>query len=300
MEEFGYETRLTDGPMKRAQLRAFRNLRRVGFVEQALAARYSWRTERHLEALPSVDDSCRAILAALEGEGIARASADALPFASREGMAQLQSFAASLRTRAPTVASSVHVPRREIMERPDAFRIGLDARLLSLAENYLGLPVRYLGMDIKREVADSKENGIRLWHRDIEDHRMLKVIVYLSDVDEGAGPFEWLSQRDTHAAVAALRLVWGDVLTTKDLEVVIPPTRWRKAMGPKHSVHFFDPARLLHRASPPTKRDRYSVTYSYSTRRPYLEYPHVTEFNRKFVARWASLLEPEQRAALVE
>ncbi|MBX3258465.1 MAG: hypothetical protein KIS78_31035 [Labilithrix sp.] len=291
---------MTDGPVKRAQLRVFRNLRRVGLVEAALSARYSRRTERHVDALPGVDGSCRDVLEVLKDEGLARSSAAALPFVSREGMTQLRSFAESLKDRAATTASSVHVPRHEIMERPDAFRIGLDARLLSLVENYLGVPVRYLGMDVKREMADAKENGIRLWHRDIEDHRMLKFIVYLSDVDDGAGPFEWLSRRDTDAVVDALRLVWGDVLTTKELGAVVPAVRRQRAVGARDTVHFFDPARILHRASPPTSRDRYSVTYSYATRRPYVEYPHVTDFNRKFVARWASLLGPAQRAALVE
>ncbi|MBX3212783.1 MAG: hypothetical protein KF850_12165 [Labilithrix sp.] len=285
--------------MKRVQLRVFRNLRRVGLVEAALSARYSLRTARHIDELPGVDGACRDILAVLNDEALARSSAADLPFLAR-AMPQLRSLADSLKERGPSNGSSIHVPRREIMERPDAFWVGLDERLLSLVENYLGVPARYLGMDVKREMADAKESGIRLWHRDIEDHRMLKFIVYLSDVDDGAGPFEWVSRRDTDEVVDALRLVWGDVVTTKELDAVVPAARRRRAVGACDTVHFFDPARILHRASPPTSRDRYSVTYSYATRRPYVEYPHVTDFNRKFVARWASRLGPAQTAALVE
>ena len=49
------------------------------------------------------------------------------------------------------------------------------------------------GVSVKREIANGLMEGpARVFHRDPEDERVLKIIVYLSDVDEGAGPFQCL------------------------------------------------------------------------------------------------------------
>lgn len=299
MEQFGYETKAADGTVERTRLRLFRQLRRASLVERALEQRYKLRVGHYFEQLPSLEDSYARILSTLKVSCFARSVAAALPPLSPEVQKQLDAHAHALRAREPVGTSSLHAPRLASLEDPTIFRVGLEEGILSFVENYLGVPARYLGVDIKREIADAKENGIRVWHRDIEDHRMLKFIVYLSDVDEAAGPFEYLSLADTDIAKASLHQVWGDVLTAQVLESVVPATRHHRAVGARHSVIFFDPSRLLHRASPPTTRDRYSATFSFATRQPYLEYPHVTAFNRQFVNRWSSTLSPTQRAALL-
>ena len=82
--------------------------------------------------------------------------------------------------------------------RPHPLPWGLSDHLLDLAECHIGLPVRYLGMEVKRELVQSaagrNHEVVRRWHLDHEDRRILKVIVYLSDVDAGAGPFGYIHQ----------------------------------------------------------------------------------------------------------
>ena len=52
----------------------------------------------------------------------------------------------------------------------------------------MGLPVRYFGVAMKREIANGVIEGPRSFHIDPEDENVLKIIVYLNDVDAGTGP----------------------------------------------------------------------------------------------------------------
>jgi hypothetical protein len=53
------------------------------------------------------------------------------------------------------------------------------------------------------------------WHRDPEDHHVVKMFVYFSDVDEDAGPFEYVAgsavraPKIRHGLVGSLRLPWN-------------------------------------------------------------------------------------------
>jgi len=79
----------------------------------------------------------------------------------------------------------------------------------------------------------------QLWHRDQDDlHYILKVFVYLSDVDDGAGPFMYAA--GTHFKKKLLReptcfLEDGYVTRSDDTQMaeVIPPKRWIKCVGAK-------------------------------------------------------------------
>ena len=43
----------------------------------------------------------------------------------------------------------------------------------------------------------------QLWHRDFDDKHLLKAFLYLRDVDEGAGPFEYISESQPEAGSTA-------------------------------------------------------------------------------------------------
>ncbi len=49
---------------------------------------------------------------------------------------------------------------------------------LRLADSYVGLPVRDLGVEFKKERVDGNTDYFRRWHMDIEDRRMMKMIIY--------------------------------------------------------------------------------------------------------------------------
>jgi hypothetical protein len=74
--------------------------------------------------------------------------------------------------------------------------LGLDPRMLDLANTYLGLWSKLEYVDLwytpAADAADRKAS--QRWHRDFNDRLLLKAFLYLSDVDEQAGPFEYVPE----------------------------------------------------------------------------------------------------------
>ena len=155
----------------------------------------------------------------------------------------------------------------QLLEDPVVWRWGLDERLLDIVENYIGLPVRYYGANVRREVADGTLADTRQWHVDIEDQRMMKILIWLDDVAEDGGPFEYVSLPHTRQAVRSLRYVSGFV-GDAEMAGVVDRDNWRTATGPRWTAVVCDTAAVFHRAQPPVGRDRYSVTFSWTSRSP--------------------------------
>ena len=75
-----------------------------------------------------------------------------------------------------------------LLAEPEPYLFALSEPLLDLVEAYIGLPVGYFGVSVKREIANGVLEGTRNFHRDPEDENVLKIIIYLNDVDAGTGP----------------------------------------------------------------------------------------------------------------
>ncbi|NUL45081.1 hypothetical protein F7P69_07720 [Cellulosimicrobium funkei] len=144
---------------------------------------------------------------------------------------------------------------------------GLQDRVLDIVENYLGVPARYYGADVRREVSNSQTVGVRRWHRDAEDRRTVKILVWLNDVGEQGGPYSYNSLAETLYAVERLHYVAGFVDNARVADMV-PAGAVTAATGPKWTAVLADNCRLLHRATPPIARDRFSVTFTWSSRTP--------------------------------
>ena len=83
----------------------------------------------------------------------------------------------------------IHASDEIIMENSDILKFGLSERILAIAENYFGLPPMFLGVVIRRDIANNKQLATRYWHKDGEDTRIIKMIVYIEDVGTNDGPF---------------------------------------------------------------------------------------------------------------
>jgi hypothetical protein len=176
-----------------------------------------------------------------------------------------------------------------LLAEPWPFLFLLSEPLLGLAERYMRLPVRYFGLAVKREIANGELKGTRGFHTDPEDENVLKLIVYLNDVDAGTGPFQCISAPDS-AKVARAR--------GTGLERIVPPSNWITCLGPRLTANVCDTARCLHRASPPITTDRYSITFSYVSERPYLAWARDLTRQQQFRERWGTLLNARQTMAL--
>jgi hypothetical protein len=178
-----------------------------------------------------------------------------------------------------------------LLADPEPYLFTLSEPLLDLAEQYMGLPVRYFGVSVKREIANGELVGTRYLHKDPEDENVLKIIVYLNDVDVRTGPFQCLSAPDS-ARVGKAR--------DAELERIVPPSNWVTCLGPRLTANVCDTARCLHRASPPVTTDRYSITFSYVSERPYLVWGSDLARQQEFRERWGSLLSARQAMALAQ
>lgn len=277
-----------------------RRLRQVSYVEDFLQLGHRLARANHVEKLPWLDGPLRGVYQQLSETGLAQLPLDALGLPLDETLRAAEGHVETLRRR-PSVPGTTFAltPDADLLAQPEPFLFGLSRPLLDLAERYLGLPVDYLGVNIKREFANGLSEGTRLWHADPEDERMLKIIVYLSDVDAGAGPFAAIDARRSAEAKKRLRYPWGSTCTPEALERVVPTGEWRTFVGPRLTAVFCDTARCLHRASPPTTVDRYSMTFSYLSREAYFCFASGRTLQRAFVERWDRRLDAHQRACLV-
>ena len=143
---------------------------------------------------------------------------------------------------------------------------GLGERLLDIVENYVGLPVILNGVDLRRDIADAPITDARQWHLDIDDDRMIKVIVYLNNVGKTGGPYEYIPLLWTDRIIEALSYTSGFV-SDEAIAKIAPPPEWKTCAAKAGTIIITDPRSVFHRAKP-AKRNRYSITFGYTSQFP--------------------------------
>jgi DNA-binding NarL/FixJ family response regulator len=143
---------------------------------------------------------------------------------------------------------------------------GLGERLLDIVENYIGLPLLFHGVDLRRDAADAPLTDARHWHRDIDDERMVKVIIYLNNVGVTGGPYEYIPRSYTEDLNTALDYKSG-FISDEAIAKIVPPQNWQTCAAKAGSVIITDPCNVFHRAKP-ARRNRYSITFGYTSRIP--------------------------------
>lgn len=150
---------------------------------------------------------------------------------------------------------------------PQAYNLGLSPALLDFVECYLGQPCLYLGAVLKRETVDGRDTGARRWHLDIEDELMVRVLIYLTPVGPGAGPFEFIDASRSRAAKISSGYRSGFLPETA-MRSITADSAWTQVFGAPGDAILFDGTRVFHRAQPPRDVDRYSLTLAYVSRWP--------------------------------
>lgn len=250
------------GKTKRALLRA-------PIINHLSHYQYLARLGRHAENLPWLTRDNFDLVCELRDKGIAIRDATTLlpPAVIRVA----DRFVDGLRNRT-TGIPSVDVSSSDLEMNPEVYRWGLENTNLDVAEYYIGLPVRYMGVGVKREQADGIAAAARQWHIDCEDRRMLKIIVYLSDVTEGCGPFEYVNREESRRAIRSLHYASGYV-SDSDMRRIVPESQWIRVSGARLTAIFVDTSQVFHRGQPPTTADRYSMTFTYLSTTPYQTFP---------------------------
>jgi hypothetical protein len=162
-----------------------------------------------------------------------------------------------------------------VTDLPEFYTWGSDQRLLNIIENYIGLPITFQGVHLRRDFANKEPVTTELWHLDAEDRRMLKVIIYLNDVSVDNGPFEYIPKsyvslltqlriRSKIVPKTAKSLVG---LNDAEMAEIVPKSFWKSCPGPAGTVVFADPRAVFHHGKP-RKLARSALFFVYTSNNP--------------------------------
>jgi len=162
---------------------------------------------------PALDDVQQRVLEQLRADGFAtlpfaelvpdatvwqELDADAQRFVAQTeaGLAQEQEGGeAALRRREGKEFLVRKYSRDEQLGHDDPWlRLGINPRLLDLANAYLGMwsKLEYVDVWYTAPAGTDERRASQRWHRDFNDRHLLKAFLYLVDVDEETGPFEYV------------------------------------------------------------------------------------------------------------
>jgi hypothetical protein len=244
------------------------------FERSVLFPRYQQWRDRHQPQLPQLDPCELAIAEQLEREGLCITSLATLDIpASQQLLEAAEPITKQLAqlSRAPSHAGkhTLMATAEQLLKHPEILCWGLSQRLLKIVECYLGLPVGYGGLSFYHSVADGRDAGPRIWHRDKEDWRMIKVAVYLNNVDESGGPYQCVKSAVNNHLVATLPKYQGLTHTQMQEFLNTTATDWLvSCLGQAGTVIFTDTARCYHRGKPPIQTDRSAIFFHYFSYRP--------------------------------
>jgi hypothetical protein len=150
------------------------------------------------------------------------------------------------------------------------FRACVSRRVLDVANTYLGLWSKLEYADLWYSVPQPDEAdriASQRWHRDFNDRRLVKAFLYLVDVDEGTGPFQYVSGSapgGAHGGAWPWRPLGENYPPEDELEQRIPADGFRTITGAKGTLLFCNTAGF-HRGGFATTRPRVLATATYSS-----------------------------------
>jgi phytanoyl-CoA dioxygenase PhyH len=237
------------------------------------------------EAPAQLDEVQASILADVKEQGFAvRAFHELFPDAEqwRAIEEQRDRFVAS--TEADLAAGGEHVrvrPGKEFVVRLQSYGVELgpadpwfravsSRRLLDLANAYLEMWSKLEYVDVWYSVpqaATAERISSQRWHRDYNDKHLLKVFLYLVDVDEEMGPFQYVAGSQPGGPYAD---AWGwqplgqHYPTEEELEQRVPSSAVQTFTGPAGTLLFCNTAGF-HRGGFSTTKPRVLATATYSS-----------------------------------
>ncbi len=229
------------------------------------AIKHRKKLAEYASYLPVLSKTDAAIVQSLLDEGVYVTSLEALGLDSNSELLEAADWVVStLPDRPGKSGIDVHAKTADLLAQPALFDWGLQERLLDIVESYLGLPAVFNDIHCRRDFANSIQSGSRLWHVDSYDHRILRVFVYLNEVTETTGAFQYISRRSTRWLVSILEQ-FGKVPDWV-IDLLIAPTQIKTCTGTKGTVVFAGTGSILHRGKLPTDGERLTLVFNYNTR----------------------------------
>lgn len=150
-------------------------------------------------------------------------------------------------------------------------RFALNNRLLNIANAYFQMYAKLRYYNVwKTFASQGSARESQLWHFDREDNLILKLFLYLDDVDEGAGPFTYAPGTHRKGPLRSIKpefFMEGNVRRTTDeqMDAVFPKENWKKGTGKKGTIIFAD-TRGFHKGGEARTKDRLMYTCMYTSK----------------------------------
>ena len=150
------------------------------------------------------------------------------------------------------------------------FKLAASPRMLDVVNSYLEMWSKLLYVDQWYTIPVMTDEDARFssqrWHRDYNDQHLIKVFIYMNDVDQGAGPFEYVpgSARGGPYADSWPWVPFGGDLypPQEEFDRKIPAEAVRTLTGPAGSVIFCNTSGF-HRGGFATERPRIMGVFNY-------------------------------------
>ena len=288
--------------LKRIRTKIQRELLQLPFISSLSELAYQRAIHEYASYLPEIYPSDFCIAEALRSKGIFVTSLEKLGIpatsrllhASQSLLPKILTTSTSGKKRFKVQASST-----QLMEYPEIFLWGLEKRLLNIIENYLRLPIAYHGLYLRRDLANGIQRKTRLWHIDKEDRRMFKIIIYLNDVSDDGGPFQYIPRSLTSSTSRSLKYNnYGSYVEDKCMEKIIPQSEWKSCPGPSGTVIFADTASIFHRGKVPVVSDRLSIFFDYTSSIPKHPYACNSSFSVNELLILTKMLDKRQKKCI--
>jgi ectoine hydroxylase-related dioxygenase (phytanoyl-CoA dioxygenase family) len=150
-------------------------------------------------------------------------------------------------------------------------KIGVSDRVLDVVNSYFGLWSKLTYVDLW--YTPPAQQGVervssQRWHRDYNDDRLVKVFIYLTDINEDTGPLEYVpgsALGGEYGNVWPWRPLSNDLYPSEEFDERIPKSAQMALTGPEGSVIFCNTSGF-HRGGYATgTRPRVMAVYNYSS-----------------------------------
>lgn len=168
------------------------------------------------------------------------------------------------------------IPLRAPIEADSPFlKLALDPKLLEIVSSYFGMwpKLHQVGAWLNFPTPQEAHHS-QLWHRDEEDHKFLKMFIYLEDVGEKNGPFSFIPKTHPFGAdsVVIPRHRHHRRIMDDEMAASIPPDRWVNCVGPANTAILADTVGF-HRGGKVEEGRRVLITFTYTSGTPRHERP---------------------------
>jgi hypothetical protein len=265
-------------PAKKIINHLLKQVYNVPFIEKKSDVAHQIAIAEYAKNIPSISPKDQNLITTLKNKGVAMTSLRKLGIDATAEMLQTASeLSSEIGNTSENIQDGyvIHAPTEQMINHPEILLWGLEERILRIAESYLGLPVAYQGAYLRRDIANQVQEKSRLWHIDTEDRQVFKIIIYLHDVNEGNGPFQYIPKDVTSKLVKELNYKSGYIQDQKmnDVDLNI---NYKSCLGTAGTVIIAATSTIFHRGKIPTSSDRFAIFFDYTSR--FIKYPFYSEY----------------------